>query len=37
LKAKVQNPDDKTVLGPEMKLFIKNSKATLTGNYTKEL
>lgn len=37
LKAKAQNPDDTVVLGPEMKLYIKNSKATLTGNYTKEL
>lgn len=37
LKAKVQNPDDQAVLGPQMKLYIKNSKATLTGNYTKEL
>lgn len=37
LKAKAQNPDDTVVLGPQMKLFIKNSKATLTGNYTKEL
>ena len=37
LKAKVQDPDKQAVLGPEMKLYIKNSKATLTGNYTKEL
>jgi hypothetical protein len=37
LKAKVQDPDDQAVLGPQMKLYIKNSKATLTGNYTKEL
>ncbi len=37
IKAKVQNPDDQTVLGPQMKLYIKNSKVTLTGNYTKEL
>ena len=37
LKAKVQNTDDQTVLGPTMKILMKDSKATLTGYYEKEL
>ena len=37
LKAKVVNGDDQTILGPTMKILMKNSKATLTGYYEKEL
>lgn len=36
IKAKVHNPQEDT-LGPEMKLYLKNSKATVTGYYEKEL
>ena len=37
IKAKVHDSDNQAVLGPQMKLYLKNSKATLTGDYTKEL
>ncbi len=36
LKARIHDPAAKT-LGPQMKMKLEKSKATLTGNYTKEL
>ena len=37
LKAKIMNSNEDTTLAPTMKIYMKDSKATLTGFYEKEL